>query len=120
MFICFFGGAKMATYSEHKASEMEQKAVDSFQFPCQTNKKRGGAHAPPPYEKSVHAVTFSSHIMNNIRPRDIINNTRRLDAVGLLELNDFAQRLPAKVSIDRQAAERKLDPLDCSAFGAAF
>lgn len=45
--------------------------------------------SPAPYEKSVHAVTFSSHIMNNICPHDIINDACCLDAVGLLEVDDL-------------------------------
>ena len=65
-------------------------------------------------------MTFSSHIMNNICPRDIINDTRRLDAVGLLEVDNLVQRLPAEIAIDCQAAESKLDPFDCDAFGTAF
>ena len=64
--------------------------------------------SPALYEKSVHAVTFSSHIMNNICPRDIINDTRRLDAVGLLEVDNLVQRLPAEIAIDCQAAESDL------------
>ena len=82
--------------------------------------KKRAEHTPRPYEKSVHAVTFSSHIMNNIRPRDIINDACCIDAVGLLEFNDLTQRLPTKVPIDCQAAESKLDPFDCDAFGTAF
>lgn len=109
---CFYAGSGGRTRTKHFNYHVFCRLC---QFPCQTNKKRA-EHQSRPYEKSVHAVTFSSHIMNDIRPRDIINDTCCLNAVGLLEVDDLTQRLPTKVPVNRQTAESKLDPLDRSSF----
>ena len=77
-------------------------------FRAKPIKKERNISPAPPYEKSVHAVTFSSHIMNNICPHDIINDACCLDAVGLLEVDNLVQRLPAEIAIDCQAAESDL------------
>ena len=46
----------------------------------QTNKKRAEP-MPRPYEKSVHAVTFFSQCIDDIRPRQIIDRASGLDAM---------------------------------------